>query len=171
MFVSLVVVVNKSCALFYTDIPAPVELTDIPSFVNSSEIMLRWRKPSDNGANITRYTVYQRIVSEDTWQFIDDLDPPTCEYVIPVERGKKYEFIVTATNRCGEGEKNEDNAKRVDVSGRFSLYVICSYFVRNFVSMSSLEHKVPFCRCSSTEDNFIKSQTFRHQSIADARIY
>jgi len=105
------------------DIPAPVELTDIPSFVNGNKITLRWRKPSDNGANITRYTVYQRIVSEDTnkldWQFIANLYPPACEYVIPVERGKKYEFIVTATNKCGESKKNEVNAKRVDVSGDF----------------------------------------------------
>jgi len=92
--------------------------------------MLRWRKPNDNGANITRYTVYQRVVSEDAdtsdWQ-LTKLNASVCEYVIHVERGKKYDFIVTATNKCGESEKNEGNAKRVDVSGMFSLYIICSY--------------------------------------------
>lgn len=43
------------------------------------------------------------------------------EYVVRVDKEKKYEFLVTATNKYGESEKNKDNIKTVNVSGGMLL--------------------------------------------------
>ena len=101
----------------------PVELINVPSVVNSNQITLEWRKPTDNGAAITGYTVYQRTVGEygaiSDWQFVADTS--NCKYVIILDRGQKLDLMVTAKNRCGESLKNEENAKRVEVSGFVSI--------------------------------------------------
>ena len=109
----------------------PVELTDVPSFVNSSEIMLKWRKPNDNGAPITGYMVYQKTVSQDgvksDWQLVGQTSD--FKYRIRLERGQKLDFIITAKNKCGESLKNEENAKRVEVSGMIALVTpLCHLF-------------------------------------------
>lgn len=109
----------------------PEELTDVPSFVNSSEITLKWRKPNDNGAPITGYMVYQRTVSQDgvksDWQLVAQTSD--FKYRIRLERGQKLDFIITAKNKCGESLKNEENAKRVEVSGMIALVTsLCHFF-------------------------------------------
>ena len=37
------------------------------------------------------------------------------EFVVRVKKNKKYEFVVTATNKCGESEKYKDNIKTVNI--------------------------------------------------------
>ena len=123
--------VMKLSVLFsYADVPMPVELTDVPSFVNSREITLKWKKPNDNGAPITGYVVYQRILSQDgeksSWKLVGQTSD--CKYRIRLERGQKLDFIITAENKCGESLKNEENTKRVEVSGMFALVTPLCYF-------------------------------------------
>ena len=43
------------------------------------------------------------------------------EFVVRVEKGKTYEFVVTATNKYGESLKNKDKIKIVVVFGGKSL--------------------------------------------------
>ena len=122
-----------------TDVPMPVELIDVPSVVSSDQMTLKWRKPNDNGAAITGYAVYQRSVSEhggtSEWQFINSTSD--CKYVIKLERGKKFDFIVTAKNRCGESLKAEDNVKRVEMPGMFTFYALLSFFLFDFDNLIS----------------------------------
>ena len=93
----------------YTDVPAVVEITD--------EIILYWDKPNSNGAAITRYSIYQRVGNE--WKLIGVIhDISKREYVLEIENGKVYEFVITATNKYGESSL-EENIKWIQVlSGR-----------------------------------------------------
>ena len=75
---------------------------------------LRWKAPENNGAEITLYSIYQRIGNEEQWTSVDVInDISKREFVVRVEKDKEYEFVVTATNKYGESEKNKDNVKRV----------------------------------------------------------
>ncbi|XP_073255600.1 uncharacterized protein [Porites lutea] len=81
------------------DVPASVEITD--------EIILYWNEPDSNGAAITRYSIYQRVGNE--WKLIGVInDISTREYVVEIEKGKVYEFVVTATNKYGESSLEEN---------------------------------------------------------------
>ena len=93
----------------YTDVPGFVEITD--------EIILYWDKPNSNGAAITQYSIYQRVGNE--WKLIAVIhDISKREYVLEIERGKVYEFVVTATNKFGESSL-EENIKWIQaLSGR-----------------------------------------------------
>ena len=83
----------------YTDVPASVEITD--------EIILYWDEPDSNGAAITRYSIYQRVGNE--WKLIGVInDISKREYVVEIEKGKVYEFVVTATNKYGESSLEEN---------------------------------------------------------------
>ena len=100
--------------------PAAAELIDVPQEVKGDEVTLSWTEPTNNGANITQYTVYQRTVSEDgtigDWTQLKIItDISAREYVVKVEEDKEYEFVVTATNRFGEGLKEEGKIQRVKV--------------------------------------------------------
>ena len=81
---------------------------------------LSWSEPPNNGADITQYTVYQRTINEggttgDWTQLKNITDVSTREYIVKVEEGKEYEFVVTATNRFGEGLTEEGKIQRVKV--------------------------------------------------------
>ena len=76
---------------------------------------LRWEEPENNGAVITQYSIYERIGNEEQWKRVDVInDISKREYVVRVEKDKKYEFVVTATNKYGESEKSKDNIKTVN---------------------------------------------------------
>ena len=111
MAFSLLIVpsINGFHLSMYTDVPAVVEITD--------EIILYWDEPDSNGAAITRYSIYQRVGNE--WKFIGFInDIPKREYVVEIEKGKVYEFVVTATNKYGESSL-EENVKWIqELSGR-----------------------------------------------------
>ena len=109
----------KLIVFFYTDVPSPVTLTDTSKAkINSSKITLKWTKPESNGADIYRYMVYRRTVNEEGKTSEWDLATKTSALssVVTLERGETFDLIVTAKNKCGESEKEEGNAKRVQVS-------------------------------------------------------
>ena len=98
----------------------PVQLHDVPRHgkIDKTDFTLKWKRPGENGAPITKYKVYQRTVNENgeemSWRDIDST--PGLEYhVSNLERGKIYEFKVTATNRIGEGKEDKRYFKTVKV--------------------------------------------------------
>ena len=65
-----------------------------------------------------RYTIYKRIGNDEHWTMVDVInDISKREFVVRVEKGKQYEFVVTATNKYGESLKNKDTIKIVVVFG------------------------------------------------------
>ena len=105
-----------------------VELCGIPTDHRSNDFTLKWLEPKNNGAVILDYIVYRRTVNESggvsKWEFVRSVAAVTCALtgcVITLERGKTFDVLVTARNKCGESLQQEDNAKRVQVSeGLFS---------------------------------------------------
>ena len=99
---------------YFEDVPEAVVITDE---VKDGEITLKWEEPDKNGAAITQYDIYQRIANDKTWKNIATIkDTSEREFVVEVEKGKEYEFSVTATNKYGESPR-EDSIKRVKVPG------------------------------------------------------
>ena len=81
---------------------------------------LKWTKPNSNGADITLYTLYMRnVTSNDTvgdWRKLEVIyDVSILEYVVTLQKGQQYEFLVTATNKYGESLKTQQNIKRINV--------------------------------------------------------
>ena len=96
----------------------PVQLLDVPDKIDKCDFLLKWKGTRDNGATITKYTVYQRTVNGNgevqLWKGIHSF--LTYEYhVLNLERGELYEFKVTATNKVGEGMEDEQYFKKVKV--------------------------------------------------------
>ncbi|XP_078379477.1 uncharacterized protein LOC144662528 isoform X2 [Oculina patagonica] len=102
-------------------VPAAVEMDDIPSEVTDSTITLKWKEPQSYGREIKEYTVYQRIVTDGKpgeWTKIQTItDTSVRDLKVELEKGKEYEFVVTATNVHGESKKEESKIKRVKVKG------------------------------------------------------
>ena len=99
---------------YFVDVPEAVPV--ITGKVNDGEITLKWKKPDNNGAAIIQYDVYQRIV-KDKWKNIGTIkDSCKLEFVVEGEKGKEYEFAVTATNKYGESSK-EDSITKAKVPG------------------------------------------------------
>ena len=80
---------------------------------------LRWSKPKENGAPITKYTIYRRLVGKngqkEQWDKIKTLsvDAPL-SYNVTLAWGKHFEFVVTATNRFGEATKEDNRIEGVE---------------------------------------------------------
>ena len=97
------------------DIPEPV---NIQVEGKDNTVILSWAEPANNGATITEYSIYKRIVGDEEWKKVEDLkvkDGFKREYILELERGKNYELMVTATNAFGESAMNEDNIQTVEV--------------------------------------------------------
>ena len=88
-----------------------VEIDDLPGETTDNTITLKWKEPESNGKVITMYTVYQRVVTDGKvgqWTIIKEIsDVSVRELKIALERGKVYQFAVTATNELGESLKQE----------------------------------------------------------------
>ena len=93
-----------------------VKLDELPNEINSENLTLKWMEPESSGADIEKYTVYKRLVTseaqESKWEEV--ATTLAREYFIELERGRTYEFSITATNKCGEGGK-ENKFQRVTV--------------------------------------------------------
>ncbi|XP_078379856.1 uncharacterized protein LOC144662795 [Oculina patagonica] len=103
-------------------IPNTPDIIDMPAEVQSDEVALKWTKPVSNGADITQYTVYIRNISSNgtvrDWRKLEVIhDVSVREYVVPLKKGQRYEFAVTATNKYGESLKQQKRIKRVRVLG------------------------------------------------------
>ena len=99
-----------------------VEIDDLPSETADGTITLKWKEPGNNGKEIIQYTVYQRIVTDGKqgeWTVIKQVtDVSVRELEVNLEKGKVYEFAITATNELGEGLKqDETKIKRVKTTG------------------------------------------------------
>ena len=88
-----------------------VEIDKLPGETTDDTITLKWKEPESNGKVITMYTVYQRVVTDGKvgqWTVIRRIrDVSVRELKILLERGKVYQFAITATNELGESLKQE----------------------------------------------------------------
>ena len=103
----------------------PVQLLETPDKIDKCDFLLKWKETRNNGASITKYTVYQRTVNGNgqvqLWKGIHS--SLGYEYhVLNLERGELYEFKVIATNKIGEGLEDEQHFKQVKVEeGKFII--------------------------------------------------
>ena len=90
-----------------------VEIDELPGETIDGTITLKWKEPESNGKDITMYTVYQRVVTDGKvgqWTMISRIrDVSVRELKIALERGKVYQFAITATNELGESLKQEES--------------------------------------------------------------
>ena len=102
-----------------------VEIDDLPGETTDDTITLKWKEPESNGKVITMYTVYQRVVTDGKvgqWTEIKKIrDFSVRELKITLERGKVYQFAITATNELGESLK-QDKANIQKVKAEGSMY-------------------------------------------------
>ena len=99
-----------------------VEVDELPGETTDDTIILKWKEPESNGKVITMYTVYQRVVTDGKvgqWTVIRKIKNVSVrELKITLERGKVYQFAITATNELGESLKQEDeNIQQVKAEG------------------------------------------------------
>ena len=99
-----------------------VEIDELPGETIDGTINLKWKEPESNGKDITMYTVYQRVVTDGKvgqWTIIRKIrDVSVRELKIALERGKVYQFAITATNELGESLKQEEsNIEQVKADG------------------------------------------------------
>ena len=99
-----------------------VEIDELPGETTNDTITLKWKKPESNGKVITMYTVYQRVVTDGKvgqWTVIKEIsDVSVRELKITLERGKVYQFAITATNELGESLQQEKaNIQQVKAEG------------------------------------------------------
>lgn len=96
----------------------PVQLYDVPETIYKLDFVLKWKKTGDNGEPIKTYKVYQRTVNGNgqgkAWKAMYS-GPDHKYHVRNLERGKTYEFKVTATNMIGEGKDDKRSFKTVKV--------------------------------------------------------
>ena len=115
-----------------------MEIDDLPSETTEDTITLRWKEPDNNGKEITQYTVYQRIVTDGkkgAWTVIKNITEVTVrELEVKLEKGKVYEFAITATNEVGESLKQDEaRIQRVKATGSMlmkamKICYICTLF-------------------------------------------
>ena len=112
---------GKFARVMASEVPAAVELNDIPSEVTENEITLKWKAPENYGRKIEQYAVYKRMViggKPGEWIILKTItDVSVRQLTVEVEQGKEYEFVVTATNVHGESKIEHGNIKRVMVKG------------------------------------------------------
>ena len=99
-----------------------VEIDELLGETTDDTITLKWKEPESNGKVITMYTVYQRVVTDGKvgqWTEIKKIrDVSVRELKIALERGKVYQFAITATNDLGESQKQERaNIQQVKAEG------------------------------------------------------
>ena len=99
-----------------------VEVDELPGETTDDRITLKWKEPESNGKVIIMYTVYQRVVTDGKvgqWTVIRKIKNVSVrEMKITLERGKVYQFAITATNELGESLKQERaNIQQVKAEG------------------------------------------------------
>ena len=102
-----------------------VEIDDLPGETTDDTITLKWMEPESNGKVVIMYSVYQRVVTDGKvglWTEIRRIrDVSVRELKIALERGKVYQFAITATNELGESLK-QDKANIQEVKAEGSMY-------------------------------------------------
>ncbi|XP_068686489.1 neural cell adhesion molecule 2-like isoform X3 [Montipora foliosa] len=113
---------EKNVMTKYQGAPATAEIIDLLAVSKSKEVTIKWNEPQNNGASITRYTVYRRDVKKGDikgeWIKIREIkDVSRRQVVVSLEKNKVYEFVVTARNRFGESLREGRNIRKLNVSG------------------------------------------------------
>ena len=109
--------------LFYAGVPTAAEIIGLLPETKNTEITIQWNKAVNNGAPITHYFVYQRTVLHNgtslEWIKKKEIKATSSrEFVVKnLEKGKDYQFVVTARNKFGEGKKEEEKIKKIKVLG------------------------------------------------------
>ncbi|XP_068685783.1 tyrosine kinase receptor Cad96Ca-like isoform X1 [Montipora foliosa] len=98
---------KKKATTKYEGAPATVEIVGLPPETKNVSVIIKWKEPESNGAPITQYTVYQRIVNKNNtvgeWNKIGVIkDLSRRQVIVDLKRNKVYEFAVTATNKYGD---------------------------------------------------------------------
>ena len=125
-------VITDHDILAYQGVPAAATIENLPSEVTEDTITLKWSEPQNNGKEITQYNVYQRMLTDGKpgqWKKLETItDISVREMKVELERGKVYEFVVTATNELGESLKENAKIMRVEASeSKFYVCVNCSF--------------------------------------------
>ena len=99
-----------------------MEIIGLPSETRNVSLTVKWNEPENNGAPITQFTVYQRIVNSDKtvgeWNKIRVIkDLSRRQVVVELEKNKVYDFAVTATNKYGESLREGKNIRKLLVFG------------------------------------------------------
>ncbi|XP_068687089.1 uncharacterized protein [Montipora foliosa] len=98
---------EKKATTKHEGAPATVEIVGLPPETKNVSVIIKWKEPESNGAPITQYTVYQRIVNKNNtvgeWNKIEVIkDLSRREVIVELKRNQVYEFAVTATNKYGD---------------------------------------------------------------------
>ena len=130
--------ITDSGILVNQGIPAAATIDDLPDEVTDDTITLKWSDPENNGKVITQYTVYQRLVTIDKpgeWSKVETTSYFVTELTVELERGKVYEFVVTATNEFGESLKEDGKVKTVKASDSFMFCKFAHDCSRDFIKL------------------------------------
>ena len=145
---------EKLVRVMVSGAPAAVQLNDIPSEVTENTITLKWNAPENHGRKIKQYTVYKRMVVDDKpgeWIKLKTItDISVRELTVELEKGKEYEFVVTATNVHGESKIEEANIKRVMAKG--GMFTVLSFY------LNQLKFSLLYCFNYSTL-NYLNTMT------------
>ena len=121
-----------------------VEIDELPSETTNNKITLKWKEPKSNGKVITMYTVYLRVMTDGKvgqWTEIRKIrDVSVRELKIALERGKVYQFAITAINELGESPKQEKkNIQRIKAERSMFKSILLSLFVGQSFSLLSFQ--------------------------------
>ncbi|XP_066024500.1 uncharacterized protein [Pocillopora verrucosa] len=137
--------------------PDVVEIDELPDETTDDTITLQWKKPESNGKVIIMYTVYQRVVTDgkvEQWTIIKEVsDVSVRELKIVLERGKVYQFAITATNELGESPKQEKaNIQQVkaEVQTVSTEVYLTATIQENCSRRSEVAEKFPDMACQIT---------------------
>ena len=101
-------------------------IDNLPNEVTDDTVTLKWSEPQSNGKVITQYTVYQRIMADGKpggWIKLKTVtDISVRELKVELERGKVYEFVVTATNELGESLKEDGKIMRLRLKASGGMF-------------------------------------------------
>lgn len=115
----------------FQGVPAAAKIDKMPNEVTDDTITLKWSEPQNNGKEITKYTVYQRIVTDGKpgeWIMLTTITDVTVrELTVELESGKVYEFVVTATNELGESFK--EDGKIVTLKAAQSMFYVVKFIL------------------------------------------
>ncbi|CAH3158669.1 unnamed protein product [Pocillopora meandrina] len=140
--------------------PDVVEMDELPRETTDDTITLKWEEPENNGKVITMYAVYQRVVTDGKvgqWTKIKKIiDVSVRELKITLERGKVYQFAITAVNELGESLKQEKaNIQQVKAEGSIYGFILTqnsSTPLKANEILSFLYLFVCFLNCRTYED-------------------
>ncbi|KAL9964197.1 hypothetical protein ACROYT_G027796 [Oculina patagonica] len=107
-------------------VPTAPRMDDLSSEIRDDTITLKWSESQNNGKEIIQYTVYQRVMTDGKpgeWIKLQTITDTTVRQLkVELEKGKTYEFVVTATNEFGESRKEDGKIQRIKTLAPPTIY-------------------------------------------------